>query len=162
MTRIEILPFAPAHRDAVLQLTVDAWTPVFARTRDEVPGYVLDAFYPDGWERRQRDDVAAMLDTDGARVHVALVQSTLAGFLGLRFHPEDRMGEVHIVAVDPRFQRIGVGAALLAHAERDVRARGLAMMMVETMDDSGHAPARRACEAAGYDRWPVARYFKRL
>jgi hypothetical protein len=36
------------------------------------------------------------------------------------------------------------------------------MVMVETGDDPGHMPARRAYEAVGFERWPVARYFKDL
>jgi len=38
----------------------------------------------------------------------------------------------------------------------------MTMMMVETGGDPGHAPARHTYEAAGYQRWPVARYFKNL
>ena len=36
------------------------------------------------------------------------------------------------------------------------------MVMVETGDDPGHEPARRLYESAGYQRWPVARYFADL
>jgi hypothetical protein len=38
----------------------------------------------------------------------------------------------------------------------------MTMVMVETGGDPGHAPARGAYEAAGFERWPVARYFKAL
>jgi hypothetical protein len=33
---------------------------------------------------------------------------------------------------------------------------------VETGDDPGHAPARAAYERTGFERWPVARYFREL
>ena len=36
------------------------------------------------------------------------------------------------------------------------------MVMVETGDDPGHVPARNDYEAAGFEPWPVARYFKNL
>jgi hypothetical protein len=38
----------------------------------------------------------------------------------------------------------------------------MAMVMVETGGDPGHAAARASYEAAGFERWPVARYFKSL
>jgi hypothetical protein len=38
----------------------------------------------------------------------------------------------------------------------------MTMVMVETGDDSGHAAARSAYESTGFERWPVARYFKDL
>ena len=43
-----------------------------------------------------------------------------------------------------------------------MRKRGLAIAMVETGDDRGHAPARVAYESAGFARYPVARYFRKL
>ena len=38
----------------------------------------------------------------------------------------------------------------------------MAMVMVETGGDLGHAPARATYEGLGFQRWPVARYFKDL
>jgi GNAT superfamily N-acetyltransferase len=72
------------------------------------------------------------------------------------------MGEIYILVVDPDHQRRGVGRMLLHHAYRRVEDAGLRMVMVETGDDPGHAPARRTYEAAGFERWPVARFFKDL
>ena len=72
------------------------------------------------------------------------------------------MGEVYVIAVDPDFQRQGIGRALMEHSQNRALDAGMAMMMVETGDDPGHAPARAAYEARGYQRWPVARYFKDL
>ena len=72
------------------------------------------------------------------------------------------MGEVYVLAVDPRCQRQGVGNALLEHSFERIRRAGMNMVMVETGDDRGHAPARSAYESTGFERWPVARYFKDL
>ncbi|GAA1392697.1 hypothetical protein GCM10009613_38140 [Pseudonocardia kongjuensis] len=63
------------------------------------------------------------------------------------------MDEIAVLAVDPEHQR---------RASDRVRAAGLRMVMVETGDDPGHAPARAAHEALGFQRWPVARYFRDL
>jgi len=159
---IEIQPYTPHFRDAVLALTIEAWVPVFEKTRHDVPGFVYDAFYPAGWEVRQKKDVGALLDRMPNAIWLAMSGQTLLGFIGLQVHAEDSMGEVHILATAPEHQRQGVGRALLAFAEAHFRAAGLAMVMVETVGDEGHAPARRAYERAGYEPWPVARYFKPL
>lgn len=82
--------------------------------------------------------------------------------MGLRFHVLDQMGEVRIIAVDPQLQRQGIGAALLEFSADLMRREGLKMVMVETGDDPGHTPARLAYERAGFQRWPVARYFREL
>lgn len=162
MPEIEIIPFEGRHTGAVIDLTVRAWTPVFARTKLDVPRFVYDAFYPDGWEPRQRADVAELLETEPQNIWLAVSGDALAGYIGIRIHPEDRMGEIHIIAVSPDHQRRGVGRHLMRFAERQIRAAGMSMIMVETIGDSGHAPARRAYEAFGFEEWPVARYFKRL
>ncbi len=155
-------PYTGEHKEAVLDLTVAAWTPVFVKTKSDVLRFVYDAFYPEGWETRQRADVAALLDTEPDNIWLAFLDQDLVGFLGVRLHEEDQMGEIHIIAVSPRHQRRGIGRQLMHFAEQHVRARGMRMMMVETIGDAGHAPARRAYEAFGFQPWPVARYFKPL
>ena len=72
------------------------------------------------------------------------------------------MGEVHILAVSPDRQRHGIGRRLLRFAEHHVRTSGMKMVMIETVGDTGHEPARRTYEAQGFEPWPVARYFKPL
>ncbi len=92
MAEHRIIPCTPDHREAVLALTIEAWAPVFEKTRHEVPGFVYDAFYPDGWQKRQAADVARLLDHEPTGICVAITDGTVSGFVGVRLHPEDRMG----------------------------------------------------------------------
>jgi ribosomal protein S18 acetylase RimI-like enzyme len=157
-----IRPYSSVDREAVLDLAIRAWAPVFPLTEAAVPAFVYASFYPHGWERRQRDDLAAVVDGEPEGVDVAMSGDQIVGWVCTRLHPDDSMGEVYVLAVDPASQRRGVGAELLASAFERIRAAGLRMVMVETGDDPGHAPARAAYEAMGFERWPVARYFKDL
>ena len=160
MTRI--VPYAPHHLDAVLDITRAAWSPVFPLLREDIPDHVYRSFYPDGWLKRQLADVTATCLDDVTDMRVAMAGDLLSGFMGLRAHEEDAMGEIYIIAVHPDHQQLGVGTALLSFAFDWMRQRGLAMAMVETSDDRGHAPARKAYESAGFERYPVARYFRKL
>ena len=72
----------------------------------------------------------------------------------------DSMGEVYVPAVDPQHQGKGLGSALMQHLVERTRSHGMRMVMVETGGDPGHAPARELYETSGFERWPVARYFK--
>ena len=67
-----------------------------------------------------------------------------------------------MLAVEPGEQRKGIVHALIEHAEGTLRCAGMELVMVETGGDPGHAPARACYENAGYETWPVARYFRRL
>ena len=159
---LEISPYKAAHLQALLALTERAWEPVFPKMKDAIPGYVYEAFYPDGWKTRQLADVEAMCRDGETALWVAMSGDQMSGYIGLRTHREDRMGEVYILAVDPALQRQGIGAALLQFAFDQFRQAKLDMVMVETGGDEGHAPSRAAYEDAGFERYPVARYFRKL
>lgn len=159
---VRIVDYTPEYREEVLALSLRAWEPVFPLVRDAVPGFVYEAFYPLGWEERQYRDMAAVLDGEPENVAIALERNQLAGWVCTRLHPEDSMSEVYVLAVDPVHQRKGIGRALMDHSFDVGRRAGMSMVLVETGDDPGHAPARRAYETAGFERWPVARYFKNL
>jgi GNAT superfamily N-acetyltransferase len=152
--------FEADQLDALLALTVRAWAPVFPLMEADIPAFVYRAFYPEGWEARQRKDVAAICQDTNTEVWVAMLGDQLAGYVGLRAHEADSMGEVHILAVDPAFQRRGIGRALLDFSCEWIRQRGLSMAFVETGGDRGHAPSRATYESAGFERYPVARYFR--
>ncbi len=158
----EIKPYTPSHMPGILDLTERAWAPVFEKMQGAVPGFVYDAFYPGGWWTRQAADVRALLIAGETRFHVAEDSGAVLGFAGTRLFPEDSMGELHIIAVDPSHQRRGIAKALMQTAFDDIRAAGMTMVMVETGGDPGHAASRATYEAAGFERWPVARYFRKL
>jgi len=157
-----IIAYETEHRAALLELSLRAWQPVFLQVKTSVPQFVYDSFWPDGWQTRQSADLAEVLDTEPESVDVAVELGHPIGWVCTRLHPDDNMGEIYILVVDPDHQRRGVGRALLRHAYRRVKDAGLRIVMVETGDDPGHAPARRTYEAAGFQRWPVARLFKDL
>lgn len=161
-SELKIASFNTSHLAEIRELSLRAWTPVFPAMKQEIPSYVYDAFYPKGWEARQQADIEAICLDQTTEVWVAVLDETVAGFVGLRVHEEDSMGEVHVIAVDPAHQRKGVGAALMDFSINWMRQRGLAMAMVETGGDKGHAQSRAFYESTGFAQLPVARYFQKL
>lgn len=157
-----IMPYRAEQRAQVIALSLRAWAPVFAGMAANVPGFVYRNFYPGGWEARQRADVGRLLDEEAGQIRVAVEGDTVLGWIGIRLHPEDSLGEIHILAADPPHQKRGIARALIGSAESEIRDAGMAMVMVETGGDPGHAPARACYEGAGYVTWAVARYFKPL
>lgn len=161
-TTLQIVPYDPSYLKDVLDLSMLAWEPVFPLMKEAVPDYVYAAFYPDGWEKRQLADISNVCRDDETRIWLALKGDAVAGYVGLRVHEEDSMGEIYVIAVHPEFQRQGICAAMMSHAFDWFREQDLAMVMVETGGDEGHAAARTAYERAGFERYPVARYFRKL
>ena len=157
-----IEPYDDSKLEAVVQLSLRAWAPVFESLREVLVPAVYYAFYQDDWRKAQRRAVEAACRDDAIHVWVAAEGSTTAGFVALKLHLDDRMGEIHMIAVDPKFQRRGIATALMSHADTWFKQAGMSIVMAETGSDPGHAPARRVYEAAGFSPFHAARYFKSL
>jgi GNAT superfamily N-acetyltransferase len=154
--------FQDRDQDAVIGLSLRAWAPVFASLA-EVLGEngIFTQMHPD-WRADQSRAVRAACHTEGMRVWVAEHEGGVAGFVAARLDRAESMGEVYMIAVDPEHQGAGIGASLMERALAWLRDSGMALVMVETGGDPGHAPARRLYERAGFTKLPVARYFMRL
>lgn len=64
--------------------------------------------------------------------------------------------ELLIIAVDPRYQSNGRGAALLRHVEARLVEQGQRLLLVQTSGDDGYARTRFT-RGAGTTRQPVCR-----
>ncbi|KAA2235911.1 GNAT family N-acetyltransferase [Salinarimonas soli] len=159
---LRIAAFAPQHEANVLALSMRSWAPVFEKLRPVVQPCVYETFYPDGWQVRQAADIRQFLAIARQNTWLAVDGDAVLGRVGIRLHPADRMGEIHIIAVDLAHQRRGIASALMNHAMMQMRGTGMRIVMVETGDDPGHAGSRATYERAGFQRWPVACYFLEL
>jgi len=156
-----IEPYDETKLEAVVALSLRAWAPVFVSIEEAMGSDVFRAQHPD-WRVSQKAAVEAVCGDAEVHVRLAMVDGAVAGFVALKLHAEDRMGEVYMIAVDPAHQRRGIAGALTAYALAWFAEAGMTTAMVETGGDPGHAPARHTYEAAGFRLVPVARYFKKL
>jgi ribosomal protein S18 acetylase RimI-like enzyme len=159
---MRIEPYESSQLDAVICLSLRAWTPVFDSIEKAMDAEVYQVFYPDNWcvsQQKAVEDVCAAEDT---KVWVAIDAGSTVGFVAVKLHSEDSMGEIYMVAVDPDFQGRGIGTALTEFALDRIKDAGMSVAMVETGGDLGHAPARYIYEKVGFGLLPIARYFKKL
>ncbi len=159
---MQIEPFVSHHLDAIVDLSLRAWTPVFASIQNAMDTDVYQAFYPDNWRVSQQKAVEDVCTIEDTNVWVALDADSIVGFIVVKLHSEESMGEIYMVAVDPDFQGQGIGTALIEFALTSMKDAGMSIAMVETGGDDGHAPARRTYEKVGFGLLPIARYFKKL
>ena len=160
--RMQIEPYNPRHLGAVVRLSLRAWTPVFDSIQKTMDADVYRAFYPEHWRVSQQKAVEDICAAEDTHVWVATDAESTVGFVAVKLHSENSMGEIYMVAVDPDFQGQGIGSALIEFALDWMKDIEMAIAMVDTGDDPGHAPARHTYEKAGFGLWPVARYFKKL
>jgi ribosomal protein S18 acetylase RimI-like enzyme len=158
---MKIEPYHESRLEGIVDLSLRAWEPVFESIANAMDEDVFREQHPD-WRKTQRKAVESVCADESFHVWVAVEAARTAGFVALRLHAEDRMGEIYMIAVDPDFQRRGIARALTEHSLAWLQQAGMTTVMVETGGDPGHAPARRTYESAGFRLFPVARYFKKL
>jgi GNAT superfamily N-acetyltransferase len=159
---MQIELYDPRYLDDVISLSLRAWTPVFDSIQNAMNPDVYQVFYPNHWRVSQQKAVEDICAAEDTNVWVAIDSGSIAGFVAVKLHSEDNMGEIYMVAVDPDFQCRGIGNALIEFALAWMKDAGMSIAMVETGGDPGHAPARHAYEKVGFELFPVARYFKKL
>ncbi|WP_242053686.1 GNAT family N-acetyltransferase [Nostoc sp. FACHB-888] len=158
---MRIEPYDAHQLDAVIRLSLRAWTPVFDSIQKVMDFDIYHEFYPD-WRVSQQKAVESVCGPEDTNVWVAIDADSTVGFVGVKLHSETSMGEIYMVAVDPDFQGQGIGSALTQFALDWMKDAGMSVAMVETGGDPGHAPARRTYEKLGFGLLPIARYFKKL
>ena len=159
---IEIREFRQGDLEAVVEFSLRAWAPVFASLRDVLGDDIFLRLHPD-WEAGQAETVRSSCTNEERDVFVAVSDGRPVGFVAIALNAfHERMGVIDIIAVDPAYQRRGIGSRLTDFAIEHMRGRGMDIAVVETGGDTGHAPARAAYEAEGFTLLPIARYFRLL
>ena len=159
---MQIEPYKPQQLDTIIRLSLRAWTPVFDSIQEAMNSDVYQVFYPDNWRVSQQKAVEDVCTAEDTNVWVAIASGSPVGFIAVKLHSGDSMGEIYMVAVDPDFQGQGIGSTLITFALDWMKDAGMSIAMVETGGDRGHAVARHTYEKAGFGLFPVARYFKKL
>lgn len=157
-----IRPYTSNDLEAIVELSILAWEPVFDSFQ-QVLGFAIYALiYPD-WKPAQKTVVeSACRDREKYHVWVAEVDQTVVGFFAYELNENDKTGEVYLLAVHPGYQNRGIGTALNHFALDKLKENGMKLAVVGTGGDPGHAPARRTYEKAGYTALPLVRYYKDL
>jgi ribosomal protein S18 acetylase RimI-like enzyme len=148
--------------DAIVDLSLLAWAPVFDSFRQVLGPAIYAQLYPD-WHASQATVVESMCrDTDKYTGWVAERDQRVAGFVLYELNTQDQVGEVQLLAVHPAHQQLGVATLLNNVALDQLKAQGMRLAVVGTGGDPGHAPARAAYEKVGYTAMPIVRYYKML
>jgi ribosomal protein S18 acetylase RimI-like enzyme len=159
---LHIRPACDDDVDDLVHLSLLAWAPVFSSFKQVLGPDIYTLIWPD-WRTSQREGVEKVCqDGEKTIVWVAEVDEMVVGFVAYELKPQDRTGEVQLLAVHPDYQNQGIGTELNKFALKKMQESGIKLAEVGTGGDPGHAPARRSYEKAGYTALPLVRYYKAL
>jgi len=153
--------YEESDKQILVDITMRAWKPVFEGMSTAISPEIYEVFVPD-WQAEQMRTLNTVCGSDDIDKIVAVEEDKIIGFAAASYHPEDFLGQVYIVAVDPEHRRKGIATQLTEECLRMIKAKGLDLAMVETGGDPGHAAARATYESMGFENFPVCRYLKRL
>ncbi|MBI2300067.1 MAG: GNAT family N-acetyltransferase [Armatimonadetes bacterium] len=146
-------------------IAIACWEPIFESYREmqgeAIYGAVTD---PDGdWRQRKCDQVRGQFARAPATVWVVELAGEVLGFVTFHLDAQRSVGQIGNNGVHPDHAGQGWGTFMYRHVLQHFRARGLRFATVGTGLDRGHAAARRAYEAAGFDRAvPKVDYWQEL
>ena len=157
---VEIREFREGDLDAIVEFSLRAWEPIFDSFRDVLGERIFVRLHQPDWRTVQADTVRESCTSD-RDVFVATIDSRPVGFAAVALNAfHERMGVIDIIAVDPEFQRRGIGTRLTHRSIEHMRAHGMDIAAVGTGGEPGHAPARALYETSGFTLLPSARYLK--
>src|SRR5829696_5322244 len=154
-----IRAYRPSDLADVLDLSIRAWAPNFSSMERILGAEISIRLHGLDWRAYQCRSVSAVLADLTAHVWVCEDDDGhVAGFAAAHiFDAKRKVGEIVMVAVDPRASGLGLGTALTQHATEWLGMQGMRTAMIGTGGDPGHAAARRTYEKAGYTLMPMAR-----
>jgi ribosomal protein S18 acetylase RimI-like enzyme len=155
-----IRPLKRADLEAVVDLSLLAWEPVFISFENILGTAIFDRLYRPEWRAAQAANVRRNCLADGAESFVMAGSDDVAvGFVVLQQDQDESLGVVEMIAVHPDHQRRGHARALMVFAIQRLRDQGLGLINVGTGGDAGHAPARALYEAVGFTGVPLVNYY---
>ncbi|WP_250003711.1 GNAT family N-acetyltransferase [Actinoplanes sp. M2I2] len=156
----QIRPLTPADLEAVVDLSLLAWEPVFVSFERILGSAIFNRLYRPDWRAAQATAVRkTCLAPDAESFVLATGDSTPVGFVVLQQDRDESLGVIEMIAVHPEHQRRGHGRALMEFAIHRLRDQGLKLLNVGTGGDPGHAPARALYEAVGFTGLPLVNYY---
>ncbi len=160
--KLKIRPYSDNDLEAIVELSLCAWEPVFHSFQQVLGPAIYALIYPD-WQTSQKEAVTTVCqDVAKYTVVVAEVDGRVVGFLAYELNYTNKTGEVYMLAVHPDHQKRGIGTELNNYALAKMKERGMKLAVVGTGGDPGHAPARKAYEKVGYTALPLVQYYKDL
>jgi ribosomal protein S18 acetylase RimI-like enzyme len=166
---IEIRSLEPSDVEAVVEIAVAAWQPIYAVYRQIMGDELFLAAHPD-WQqekaRQVRDGCAPVNHTIAAVAELSPRDgqpARLVGFVTGYVRAALGIGEIGNNAVHPDWQGRGIALCLYEYAFDRLRERGVRYVKVITGGDPSHAPARRAYQKAGFEiALPHVEYYREL
>jgi GNAT superfamily N-acetyltransferase len=135
------------------EIAIACWTPIHESFRQMMGEVMYEAVTNPGdtWRERKCQQIRDRFAHQPGTVWVVELAREVVAFVTFHLEPERSVGQIGNNGVHPDQAGKGWGTFMYRHVLDHFRREGLRFAMVGTGLDWGHAPARRAYEAVGFD-----------
>jgi len=153
----------PEDMERIVEIAVEAWTPIYEGHRQVLGGEMFEAAWPGDVREKARQVRSACDVRNPAMVLVAEKDGRIVGFVTFYLNNKTLMGEIGNNAVDAGFRGMGVAPRMYEETFTRMRRFGMRFVKVQTGGDPTYAAARRAYEKVGFSlQIPSVVYFRQL
>ncbi|MBM4032872.1 MAG: GNAT family N-acetyltransferase [Planctomycetes bacterium] len=128
-----IRPFRPSDRETLIQITTLAFDGVSIDQNIESLYGVVGGV---GWQPRKASHIEADIQANPSGIFVFEHHGAILGFITCRPDRRTRIGAIPNLAVHPDHQGKGVGKQLIQAALNYLRAHGMHLVRIETLEQN--------------------------
>jgi ribosomal protein S18 acetylase RimI-like enzyme len=162
-SHVTIRDLSPEDIEAIVQVALAAWEPIYAARRQMLGEALFAAEHPDWRAEKARQVRAACGPDSGGLALVAELDGRIVGFATCYANVRPGVAEIGNNAVCPDCRGRGIAPQMYARILERMKAAGMHCVRVTTGGDAAHAPARRAYEKAGFEaRQSCVTYYREL
>ncbi len=145
---------AAADLPAVDAIAIACWTPIFDSFRELQGDAIYEHRFPEPavWQENKVAQIRAQFARAPETVWVVERDQQVLAFITFHLDRDSAVGTIGNNGVAPDCAGQGLGTFMYRHVLAHFRHEGMRLACVGTGLDRGHAPARRAYEAVGFDR----------
>ncbi len=131
--QVTIRGYRPGDVERIRELTLEGFDGV---SIDQNMERLLRLEGAPDWKARKWAGVRAELEASPGDHFVAVMDGGVVGYITTRPTPATGVGQIPNMAVDARLRRRGIGARLIRRALDHLRARGMRVAKIETLEQN--------------------------
>lgn len=161
-TNVSVRNFKTEDLDRIVEITEDAWEPVYNEYRDIMGEKLFLAKYGN-WREHKTSQVKRQCQRDPTLVRIACIDGNVVGYATFSIDTDAGIGEIGNNAVDPSSQGQGVATELYRAILKEFKDHDLEFAEVSTGLTESFAAARQVYEKVGFNiERPVITYWQQL
>jgi ribosomal protein S18 acetylase RimI-like enzyme len=159
---INIRPIETRDKDAVIDITVKAWSSIYNGYRKQMGDDIYELFYSN-WQAIKIESINDIITNNNKYYYVAVYNRITIGYCGYEMNETHNIATIGMNAVSIEYRNNGIGSYMNMFLINELKQKGVKAARVVTGGDDSHLAARRTYEKSGFStQIPFVQYYMKL